>query len=78
MRLTNLVTSTVLLCAMCCVCGQAQQLPSALTTDPPHDKAFPAEMETSAPSSPSRPATGSTVIPSWPVNSAPRRPLPQG
>ena len=46
MRLTNLVTSTVLLCAMCCVCGQAQQLPSALTTDPPHDKAFPAEMET--------------------------------
>ena len=46
MRLKNLVTSTVLLCAMCCVCGQAQQLPSALTTDPSHDKAFPAEMET--------------------------------
>ena len=31
---------------MCCVCGQAQQLPSALTTDPPHNKAFPAGMET--------------------------------
>jgi hypothetical protein len=46
MRLTNLLTSTVLLCAMCCVCGQAQQLPLALTTGPPHDKAFPAEMET--------------------------------
>ena len=46
MRLTNLLFSTVLLCAVCCVCGQAQELPSALTTDPPHDKAFPAEMET--------------------------------
>src|ERR1700733_6665004 len=46
MRLSRLALSVALLCAALRLPVYGQQLPSALTTDPPPDKAYPATMET--------------------------------
>jgi uncharacterized protein len=46
MRLTHLIAAAALLCAPFSLSLNAQQLPSAITTDPAADKANPAAMET--------------------------------
>jgi uncharacterized protein len=47
MRLSRLILSVALLCpSSLSFSARAEQLPAALTTDPPADKAYPAAMET--------------------------------
>jgi uncharacterized protein len=44
--LRNAVLSALFCVWFCCASAPAQQIPAALTTDPPADKAYPAAMET--------------------------------